>query len=98
MLRGKKVRGRRTSKPSFGILFGPGDLEVDILQSCAKIFGKSMFFSFSWIYGLISPPYPHINVEKYYFCVARTGVIKITNIDMGERGEEIGKWGQNYRR
>ena len=33
MLRGKKVRGRRTSKPSFDILFGPGDLEVDILDN-----------------------------------------------------------------
>ena len=34
----------------------------------------------SGIYGLIHPPYPHINVEKRYFCVARGG--------MGEK-----KWG-----
>ena len=71
---------------------------LHLLQSCAKIFGKSMFFSFFRDIWTDLPPYPHINVEKCYFCVARNGVIKITNIDTGERGEEMGKWGQNYRR
>ena len=40
------------------------------------------------------PPYPHINVEKCYFCVARNGVIKLTNIDTGERGK---KWGSGRK-
>ena len=56
-----------------------------------------MFFSFLGIYGLISPPTP-ISMLKNVISVLRDGVIKITNIDTGERGEEMEKWGQNYRR
>ena len=40
------------------------------LQSCAKIFGKSMFFSFLGIYGLISPPTP-ISMLKNVISVLR---------------------------
>ena len=50
------------------------------------------FFRDIWT-DLPPPPYPHINAEKCYFCVARTGVIKITNIDIGEWGEEIWEMG-----
>ena len=56
-----------------------------------KNFWKKHVFSFSGIYGLISPPpHPHINVENVISVLhAWTGVIKITNIDMGEWGK---KW------
>ena len=57
-----------------------------------KFFENAYFSVFLGIYGLIPPPptNPHINVKKCYFCVAWTGIIKITNIDMGEWGK---KWG-----
>ena len=64
---------------------------------CKNFWKKHVFQFFRDIWTDL-PPYPHINVEKCYFCVARNGVIKITNIDTGERGEEMGKWGKNYRR
>ena len=46
------------------------DLQSIYLQSCAKIFGKSMFFSFLGIYGLISPPTP-ISMLKNVISVLR---------------------------
>ena len=59
------------------------------LQSCAKMFGKYMFFSFSGIYGLISRPNP-ISMLKNVI-----SVLHELRSSMRGMGEEMG---QNYRR
>ena len=59
---------------------------------CKNFWKKHVFQFFRDIWTDL-PPYPHINVEKCYFCVARNGVIKITNIDTGERGGRNGEVG-----
>ena len=58
---------------------------------CKNFWKKHVFQFFRDIWTDLPhpPPYPHINVEKCYFCVAWTGVIKMTNTDLGEWGK---KW------
>ena len=54
----------------------PIDLKLNNLQSCAKIFGKSMFFSFFRDIWTDLPPYPHINVENVISVLREMGSSK----------------------
>jgi hypothetical protein len=44
---------------------------------------------------LFFPPFPHINVETCYFCVAQGSAVKIINIANGGRGKKTGNEGKN---
>ncbi len=44
---------------------------------------------------LFFPPFPHINVENFYFCVAQGSAVKIINITNRGRGKKTGNEGKN---
>jgi hypothetical protein len=60
-----------------------------------KKFWKMHSFGVSQWYVNCSSPFPHINVENCYFCVAQGSAVKIINIANGGRGKKTGNGGKN---
>ena len=59
------------------------------------MFGKCIFSEFLSDMWTVLPPFPHINVENCYFCVAQGSAVKIINIANGGRGKKTGNEGKN---
>ena len=61
-----------------------------------KVLENAFFRSFSVICELSPPPFPHINVENCYFCVAHGSAVKIINMLIGGGERRQGMRGKMF--